>query len=441
MAEIPKVKNVLTQWLDDYKKCRDLEDLLQDLHQQMALIKEAEANDMMNRTLVSLPRRYETYCKDQEVKNLAKQTINTFVAECEHHILKYSEALKSLDESQFSQWLMKLNVKYDQDSGHVFDLVKEFLQNAGQSNMIVQCEQSEIEVGKLAHQQTIGTLKCIELLQEYKVVRSQCPKSYTEKHRTYCFLAWCKCLLSNPDHKTFDLVNHEFKEFVENKITAYTQVVSNFAYNMDILYRDIALLIGKLYEEYTKAQTEKPVLERMYEDAKLSILNFLKKEKGAAKAFEFVVIGELLFMNQNFLQLETAASRSGDWLINLKCRDGDWFLDEIAHHSNKAIELLNYLSLQQAVKVENPHFFQVISGLTICNNIYKILQELNYSFHTIILPETMRKIQTEEDNVLLMIKDLNKIICGAGISLPEIISRLEKYLTCLVMEMDTNVSI
>lgn len=39
---------------------------------------------------------------------------------------------------QLAQWLTELNFPMDKDSHMVFDLVTEFLQNAGQSQMILQ---------------------------------------------------------------------------------------------------------------------------------------------------------------------------------------------------------------------------------------------------------------------------------------------------------------
>lgn len=39
---------------------------------------------------------------------------------------------------QLAQWLTELNFPMEKDSHMVFDLVKEFLQNAGQNQMILQ---------------------------------------------------------------------------------------------------------------------------------------------------------------------------------------------------------------------------------------------------------------------------------------------------------------
>lgn len=53
-------------------------------------------------------------------------------------ILIYQAALASVRGPQLAQWVAELNFPVEKDSHMVFDLVKEFLQNAGQGQMILQ---------------------------------------------------------------------------------------------------------------------------------------------------------------------------------------------------------------------------------------------------------------------------------------------------------------
>ena len=46
--------------------------------------------------------------------------------------------MNTIRGSQMSQWLAELNYPIQKDSHMVFDLVKEFLQNAGKAQTIVQ---------------------------------------------------------------------------------------------------------------------------------------------------------------------------------------------------------------------------------------------------------------------------------------------------------------
>lgn len=426
-----------------HKTITEIEDTLQDLHQQMALVKEAEANGICKHSLYTLPTRYEAYRKTQDTIDIAKRDLNEIINQCEIHLQKYTEAIKTLESPQFVKWHMEMNVSYDQDSVRVFDLVKEFLQNAGQSSMITQCEQSENDVGQLAHQQTIATMKCLQLLHEYGSVLTQCPQTYLERHRSNCFRKWSKCLLETMDLNVCDMIFQEFFVLINTHKLPQIKSVIKFSYNLNMLYSEMASQLSKLFEEVSKHRTENALAgyEKMYTDAKAGISNFLCKESNASNALEFVLIGELLLLNKSFLQLETAASRTGDWLMKLTYREGDWFLDELTTCSNRALEFLNCLPVQLNSKIEEPKFFQVVNGLQLCNNIYIILQELNFNFHTIILPETMKKILCEEQTVLQMISDFNSLLLSVDMPLDDLVSSLEKLYTSVVMEMDADVSV
>lgn len=404
----------------------------------MALIKEAEANGISKHSIYSLPSRYEGYRKKQEAMNLAKKELNTMSNDCDNHLQKYSDALKVLESPKFNEWCSDLNV--NQDVIRVFDNVKEFLQNAGKVNMITECEQSENDVGKLAHKQTMIMLKCLHLLQDYTAILSQCPSSFIERHRMYLFLKWSKYLQQFENLDACDIVYQQLYSLLEIKNSPSAKLITKFSYNLNMLYNESVGHVSKIYEQLSTIRGGDNNLEKTYNDAKLGVTSFLRLETSASNAFEFVIVSELLRLNQNFLSLETAASRSGDFLLKLTLREGDWFLDELTLYSDRAIELLSYLTLQPKSQIDDVKFIQVINGIQAANNVYKSLQELNFNFHTIILPETMKKIQSEEATVKQMIKEINNIICNIGMPLTDLVTHLEKNLTCIVMKMEKNVS-
>ena len=79
----------------------------------------------------------------------------------------------------------------------VFDLVKEFLQNAGQAQMVFQCEQWETEMGGLALKQMQIMRGCVDLLNQYGAVCGLFPVSYISKHRIVCYQRWTGTLLED----------------------------------------------------------------------------------------------------------------------------------------------------------------------------------------------------------------------------------------------------
>lgn len=422
----------------------ETEDHLKDLHQQLALLKEAEAHGANNHPLYTLPIRYETYRKTKEAVSTAKKDLENLINECEIHLKRYSNALKALEGPQYTQWVIELNGNpSDQEGFRVFDLVKEFLQNAGQMMMIEQCEQSEHEVARLSQQQNLTVKKCLQLLQEYLIVLSHCPVSLLENHRMNLILKWSKYLINNKDLLTSDSVYQQYCSFIDISNSPHIKRIVEFSYRLNLLYNEAATQASKLYEELAKVKTPECTLalETMYSNARRGVTSFLSREKGAYKAFQFVIVSELLLLNQNFLTLETAAHRSGDWLIKLTSRDGDWFLDELVLNSNRAAELINNLPVLQNMTSEDVSFAKTLSGVQKANSLYKGLQELYFNYHTIILPESMKKIQNEEPSVIQMMTELNHLILNIGTPITELINQLEKITPCILMKMDILVSL
>lgn len=434
----------LNSWLQQHQAISDTEDCLQDLHQQMALVKEAEANGMNNHSLYSLPSRYERYRQTQDAISNAKNEIDKFVTDLESHIEQYIDAVKILEGRQYAQWIVELNISIDQENCRVFDLVREFLQNAGQANMIIQCEQSEADVDQLKQQQTVITTKCLHFLQEYATVLAQCPSTYREKHRIWCYLNWSKYLLDIDSVSACDAVLEQCYNFIGNTNTTAFPVKSvvEYSYHLNLQCKETTTVVGKLYDDLTNLKEANAPIDKIYSNAKLALSSFLLTEKDGNNALKYIILNELFKQNKDYLNAETTLSRNGNVILKLLSqKGGDWFLDDLMWHSNNAVEFINYLLLQSNFHLEDVLFSQVVNAVRAINNVYSSLQELHYNFHTIILPESMKKVLSEESTVMHMISEITNIILGVRTPLGELVAQLEKQLTCVVMEMDINVSI
>ncbi|XP_025837692.1 serine/threonine-protein kinase SMG1 [Agrilus planipennis] len=438
---IPKLMEKLKAWLSVYEKTSQAEDTLQDLHQQMALVKEAEAYGTLH-SLYSLPSRYEAYCKTKNAINNAKKELESLMLECETIINAYAEAVKMLEMNQCTKWFVQQSSAIAEND--VFELVRDFLLKAGQMNTILQCEQSEASVSQLRQKQKIVALKSINMLKEYFDVLSHMPLSYQENHTIGYILHWCKSLLEMKSVDFEDVVFQQFRTYFDNMKTSSqpVQYVAEFSHMLRVLYNESAAQVSQVYEEYRKhrVQDANNNVEKVYNESKLAVASFLRRESAAYNAFEFIIVTELLNLNQNYLNYETAASRGADFLLKIASRYGDWFLDDLTWFNNKAMEFVSYLFVQQNSHLQEEPFVQTITVLKGTNFVYKGLQELYFSFHTIILPESVKKIQKEEPSVMGMIRDLKKLIMSAGTSLQDLVIQLEKCLACTVMEMDTTAS-
>ena len=123
--------------------------------------------------------------------------------------------------------------------------------------------------------------------------------------------------------------------------------------------------------------------------------------------------------------MENTAKHANDRLVDLMSSEGEWFLDDMRLVSTLIIELIQLLPEDC---ISEPKLAGVIKCLKSANAVHKDLQELNYNFHTIILPEATKTVITEEPSVGKMISELDDIVQGNEMPVEDIIEQLEKHL-------------
>ena len=111
-------------------------------------------------------------------------------------IYNFQVALEAVRGPQFHHCITDMSNVGSHDDYLVFDLVKEFLQNAGQSQMIAQCEQSENELGQLAAQQSLLIHNCLDMLYQYSKICSLYPMSHIAQHRSVVYSIFANKLLA-----------------------------------------------------------------------------------------------------------------------------------------------------------------------------------------------------------------------------------------------------
>lgn len=349
-------------------------------------------------------------------------------------------ALTAVRGPQLGQWLTELGTSTNQEDHVVFDLVKEFLQNAGQSQMILQCEQSENELTQLAAQQSILIRNSLDLLSQYSAICSLYPLSTLSQHRTVLYHAWANKLLTSGTVETCHEVIAQFEANLEpiNPNSPQVQQIITFSYQIQAILNESNERFKKGYERMVSEGLPEATkrIEKAYTESKVQIVGFLRREKGAERALECVNITALCALNKRYLMMEGAAKCAGDCLVDLTSREGDWFLDEMRLMSSLIAELVTLIPENHKTN-NDPKIPLILKCLKTAECIYKGLQELNYNFQTIILPEAMKTIITEEPSVMRMITELNEIIMLTGIPLGEILAQLEMHLRFTVMEMES----
>lgn len=322
----------------------------------------------------------------------------------------------------------------------MFDLVKEFLQNAGQSQMIVQCEQSENELTQLATDQAFSISKCLELLSQYSAICSLYPLSILSQHRVVLYHAWANELLALGTVEACRQVMTRLEASLSpiNSSSPQVQQIITFSYQMEAILNEYSERYKKAYERTVSEGLPEAGnrIEKAYAESRAQIAGFLRREKGAERALECVNITALCALNKRYLMMEGAAKCAGDCLVDLTSREGDWFLDEMRLMSSLIAELVTLIPENHKTN-NDPKIVLILKCLKSADCIYKGLQELNYNFQTIILPEAMKTIITEEPSVMRMISELGEIILLTGIPLGDILAQLEMHLRFTVMEMES----
>ncbi|XP_057324226.1 serine/threonine-protein kinase SMG1 isoform X1 [Microplitis mediator] len=447
---LPMLSCHLAEWLETNESLRQCQDVLQDRHQQLGLVKEAQAIGR-NHSLYSVVNRYNSIKRARDAYEKAQLGLKDKMEECEKQISMHNIALATVRGPQLARWLAEYGTpSITRDDHMVFDLVKEFLQNAGQNQMILQCEQSENELTQLASQESLLIRSCLDLLSQYSAICSLYPLSTLAQHRTVAYHSFAGKLLTT---RTTEICNEVMSQFEAAYQPAAVndsrvQKIVGFSYQVQVIMNEVKERYSKYYERMVaneglpEAQVR---IDQIYADAIVQINSFLKRDKSADKALELVNITALCALNKRYLMMEGAAKCAGECLVDLTLREGEWFLDEMRLMSSLIVELTSLipidLRLSAVTAAANQSEDEILIARTLeclksADAIYKGLQELNYNFHMIILPEALKTIITEEPSVMVMINEIEDIIVSSGRPLAELLSQLEIHLRCTLMDME-----
>ncbi|XP_034948666.1 serine/threonine-protein kinase SMG1 isoform X2 [Chelonus insularis] len=446
MKTLPMLSHQLAEWMETNDSLRQCQDSLQERHQQLNLVKEAQTIGK-NHSLYSVVKRYNACKKARDAHEKAKCGLQKKIEECEKQINIHNMALTVLRGPKLAKWLTEFETSSSTREDHmVFDLVKEFLQNAGQNSMVVECEQSENKLTQLITQESLLIRNCIDLLSQYASICNLYPLSTLAQHRSVVYHSWATKLLNT---RTVDTCNEVIAQFEANYQSITTndsrvQQVIAFSFQIQAIINDVNEKCKKYYERMVTneglpdAQTR---IDKIYNDTISQMKTFLRREKAADKALESVNIIALCALNKRYLMMEGAAKCAGECLVDLTLREGDWFLDEMRLMSSLIVELTNLIPVDSMSIQNECHDEILISRALQClksaDAIYEGLQELNYNFHMIILPEALKTIITEEPSVIMMINELDDIILSAEKPLGEILGQLEMHLRFTLMDMES----
>ncbi|XP_048487694.1 serine/threonine-protein kinase SMG1-like [Plutella xylostella] len=444
LAILPEIEKSALKWLEENEAITSLETRLRECHQQMALVKELEAYgaSLHQHPLHGISQQYSTY---KQAKNAVEDSMKALVKilkDFDTQIEAYVAAHEVLNGPQLMEWIQEFSGANEPEPTSIFEHIKDFLTNAGQSTMITQCEQAETELNQCMQQTAALLRNCLDLLSQYVAVAQYYPQSRTEYYRIVMFRKWLAAALDSRSPDVCREVAAQVAALVNadnnNSNSNTAQQIVAYNYRLQAVCAEANANLNKAYERmHQEASPEAiAVAQEAYRDAKANISNWVRTEEHAASALECVVIGMICNLNRRYLMLENGAQSAGDCLVDLTSRDGEWFLDDMLALSNQAVELLSLLPLQSA-SAEDAAMPAAVECVRNVNLLLADLVQLNYNFSTIILPETLKKVHSEDPSTLQMMSELNAVIVNTPVPLNELLQQLEMRMRYLVMDMES----
>lgn len=442
MQTLPEIKKKADKWLQESESLNSIEMKLQNCHQQMALVKEIEAfgPNLVNHPLYSMSQKYSSYKQAKNAMEDSEKALLKLLKEYDVQIESHAKSTEILNGPQLLAWVQEYSAPNDDEEQPIFEHITEFLTNAGQAAMIAQCVQVETELKQCLKQTRMLIKSCLELLSHNVAVTQYYPQSRTQYHRTLLFRKWIATALESQSPEVCREVSKQISALTnnDNNNANTLQLIGKYNYRLQTLNSEAGVNLKKAYErlQVEGGPEAMAAAHESYREAKANLSNWLRTEEGALEALENVVMGKLCALNKSFITLESRAQSAGDCLVDLTSREGEWFLDEMCALSMQAVELLSLLPLQ-ATSAEDAALPVAVECVRSANMMLADLVQLNYNFSTIILPETLKKVHSEDAPTLVMINELNQIILKTPIALNELLSQLEIHLRFLVMDMDS----
>ncbi len=182
-----KLEDNLLSWLDVHEGTESLNDFLSQMHHHMSILKEAEANP--NHRLYTLHSRYIEHNLMETAVKVAMSHIDRFKEEHERWSHQHQRTVAAVTGPQLSAWTTEV-AGIPTSNGATSQLVKDFLEKAGQAQLLEQFQSVENTFCLSLDRLKQNLLQCIQLLNHYFGVYTLYPRSYLQQHRSRLYPRW-----------------------------------------------------------------------------------------------------------------------------------------------------------------------------------------------------------------------------------------------------------
>ena len=418
---------------------RNLQKLRKELHkfeanrkllsQQSALITEAEAlgTALGSHPLNTLSQRYSVYKRTRDEFNACRQSLLDKSGHYSKQMVDYTKCLETVESHSMAEYLVELNELLVETQIHQptyeFDLVKAFLDNSAQSAIYLQSCQISNDLHITLLQQLTVIKETLDTLLQYGTVIRYYPASAHSQHRMAKYSEWSQYL---SEHKSVpdcrEVVTQFHTSIGKNAINKIPlQQVVTFSYQLQSFIRDGQFKLQKCMErlEVEAAGADVEAFLMSYERAKVTIA---AKMNGSSDidALQCVSLNVLCDLNKRLMMMESAASSSGENLVDLTF-NGKWFLDELFVHTTSICDLTGF-AVSRAGDLDATTL-NAVACLKEIQCIYVELQEVNETFCMSILGDIVQGIISEDTSVLEMISAVSSLQEGL-LTVPELLTNL-----------------
>ena len=439
------VEDGLNLWLDETINIHQLNDYLTKLHHGMSLLKEAEANPLHR--LYSLQDRYIEHKMVEQAVRIAQEKATKFIEEHEKRIHLHQRALEfALTPLQLRKWTTEVSeIKVVNNGGEsglasskTSNIVKSFLENAGQTSLLEQLQGVENVFGKGLEKLKSDLQTCLLLLGSYATVTSLFPQSYKTEHRNTLYVKWMHEVTENSSLESCHSVLAAFSaQYVDSGLES-TRIkqhhILNLNYQMESWTQEINFRLQNIYERIIKeginCQTGNSGILQDISRSRSDLQRYLQNEK-CKNVFSIaggISVTKMAEITKNILSLESTIHLNGGDGNFVDLSNSNWFLfDEVLMEIGTASQFLDTLDFLGVFSDTNGS--DSTSDLCKCYHQFydaiKQLQNLNSSFFSVILQEGLKCFLREDSSIISVALELNNIINSVGISLEDAIEELD----------------
>uniref|UniRef100_A0A674MC73 non-specific serine/threonine protein kinase n=1 Tax=Takifugu rubripes TaxID=31033 RepID=A0A674MC73_TAKRU len=428
LAVLPQVEEAVEEYLVLQELLCQGGKLQDKLQEEITFLEGAENHP--DHLILTLEQRYSEHTRLQSQQRTMQEAIQSKLTDLDQWISQYQAAFSNLEAAQLATLLQDISCPIDLGPPSYVPATA-FLQNAGQAHLITQCENLEAELSTLLQQRRGALRGCLEQLHSYATVALLYPRGTLRLHRVQQWKAWLEELLTD---MTVEQCQHIYRQyeilFAPQPSAAICQFLSSVELTLQHQMAETNDRVMHQAERLKAEGTTVAVCEDQVQEIDHCITGFLHENREyGSLGLAGIITSLLCTLCRRNLVMETAAANAGEQLIDLKSRDGTWFLEELCSMFGNVSGLTTLLQRCQLVQhdLELPALSDTIQAVYLANVVYTCLQELNTNFRQIIFPEALCCMIKGEPTLESMLVEIEQLVeqSSDGLGLQGLVDSLQ----------------